>query len=97
LEKSIAVAAKYSLFEFNDSFTRAQFKSMVEPFLRDVQARRGIIDFKVVCSEANNTSQVIDSNRFVADIYVKPNRSINYIQLNFIATKSGVSFEEVGA
>ena len=97
LEKSIAVAAKYSLFEFNDSFTRAQFKSLVEPFLRDVQARRGIIDFKVVCSEANNTSQVIDSNRFVADIYVKPNRSINYIQLNFIATKSGVSFEEVGA
>jgi len=97
LEKSIAVAAKYSLFEFNDSFTRAQFKSMVEPFLRDVQARRGIIDFKVVCSEANNTSQVIDSNRFVADIYIKPNRSINYIQLNFIATKSGVSFEEVGA
>lgn len=97
LEKSIAVAAKYSLFEFNDSFTRAQFKSMVEPFLRDVQARRGIVDFKVVCSEANNTSQVVDSNRFVADIYIKPNRSINYIQLNFIATKSGVSFEEVGA
>jgi len=97
LEKAIATAAKYSLFEFNDAFTRAQFKSMIEPFMRDVQARRGIIDFKVVCSEANNTAAVIDSNRFVADIYIKPNRSINYIQLNFIATRSGVSFEEVGA
>lgn len=97
LEKAIATAAKYSLFEFNDAFTRAQFKSLVEPFLRDVQARRGITDFKVVCDEKNNTPQVIDSNNFVADIYVKPNRSINFIQLNFIATKTGVSFEEVGA
>ena len=97
LEKAIAKAAKYSLFEFNDAFTRAQFRGLVEPFLRDVQARRGIVDFKVVCDEKNNTPQVIDSNQFVADIYVKPSRSINYIQLNFVATKTGVSFEEVGA
>lgn len=97
LEKAIATAAKYSLFEFNDAFTRAQFRSLVEPFLRDVQARRGVIDFKVVCDEKNNTPEVIDSNRFVADIYIKPNRSINFIQLNFIATRTGVSFSEVGA
>ena len=97
LEKAIATAAKYSLFEFNDAFTRAQFRSLVEPFLRDVQARRGIIDFKVVCDEKNNTPEVIDSNRFVADIYIKPNRSINFIQLNFIATRTGVNFSEVGA
>ena len=97
LEKAIATASKYSLFEFNDSFTRAQFRSLVEPFLRDVQARRGIIDFKVVCDEKNNTPEVIDSNRFVADIYIKPSRSINFIQLNFIATRTGVSFQEVGA
>ena len=97
LEKAIATAAKYSLFEFNDAFTRSQFKSLVEPFLRDVQSRRGIIDFRVVCDERNNTPQVIDSNRFVADIYIKPARSINFIQLNFVATRTGVSFEEVGA
>ena len=97
LEKAIATAAKYSLFEFNDAFTRAQFRSLVEPFLRDVQARRGVIDFKVVCDEKNNTPEVIDSNRFVADIYIKPNRSINFIQLNFIATRTGVNFSEVGA
>ena len=97
LEKAIATAAQYSLFEFNDAFTRAQFKSLVEPFLRDVQGRRGITDFKVVCNESNNTAAVIDSNRFVADIYIKPNRSVNYIQLNFIATRTGVSFDEVGA
>lgn len=97
LEKAIATAAQYSLFEFNDAFTRAQFRSLVEPFLRDVQARRGITDFKVVCNESNNTPAVIDGNRFVADIYIKPNRSINYIQLNFIATRTGVSFDEVGA
>jgi phage tail sheath protein FI len=97
LEKAIATAAKYSLFEFNDAFTRSQFRALVEPFLRDVQARRGIIDFKVVCDEKNNTPQIIDNNQFVADIYVKPNRSINFIQLNFVATKTGVSFEEVGA
>lgn len=97
LEKAISKAAKYQLFEFNDEFTRAMFRNMVEPFLRDVQGRRGITDFKVVCDETNNTGEVIDRNEFVADIYVKPTRSINFITLNFIATKSGVSFEEVGA
>ena len=97
LEKAISTAAKYSLFEFNDAFTRAQFRSLIEPFMRDVQARRGLIDFKVVCDEKNNTPEVIDSNRFVADIYIKPNRSINFIQLNFIATRTGVNFSEVGA
>ena len=95
LEKAIATAAKFSLFEFNDSFTRAQFKAMIEPFLRDCQSRRGLTDFKVVCDESNNTGEVIDSNRFVADIYIKPARSINFIQLNFIATRTGVSFEEI--
>ena len=97
LEKSIATAAKFQLFEFNDAFTRAQFRNLVEPFLRDVQGRRGIIDFKVVCDETNNTGEVIDRNEFVADIYIKPARSINFIQLNFIATRTGISFEEVGA
>ena len=90
-------AARYSLFEFNDQFTRAQFVALVEPYLRDVKAKRGIYDFKVVCDESNNTAQVIDSNNFVADIYIKPARAINFIQLNFIATRSGISFEEVGA
>src|SRR5574343_311921 len=97
LEKAIATAAKYQLFEFNDAFTRAQFRGLVEPYLRDIQGRRGIIDFKVVCDESNNTPQVIDTNNFVADIYVKPSKSINFIQLNFIATRTGISFEEVGA
>lgn len=97
LEKAIATAAKFQLFEFNDAFTRAQFRNLVEPFLRDVQGRRGIVDFKVVCDETNNTGEVIDRNEFIADIYIKPNRSINFIQLNFIATRSGISFEEVGA
>ena len=95
LEKAIATAAKYSLFEFNDEFTRAQFKSMVEPFLRDVMGRRGIYDFRVVCDETNNTGEVIDRNEFVADLYIKPARSINYIQLNFVAVRSGVAFEEI--
>jgi hypothetical protein len=95
LEKSISTAAKFQLFEFNDGFTRAQFKNIVEPFLRDVKGRRGITDFLVVCDETNNTSQVIDSNRFVADIYIKPARSINFIQLNFIATRTGASFNEI--
>ena len=95
LEKSIATAAKFQLFEFNDAFTRAQFINFVTPFLRNVQGRRGITDFRVVCDETNNTSQVIDSNNFVADIYIKPNKSINFIQLNFIATPAGLSFEEV--
>jgi len=97
LEKSIATASKFQLFEFNDAFTRGQFKNIVEPFLRDVQGRRGITDFKVVCDETNNTSAVIDRNEFVADIFIKPSRAINFIQLNFIATRSGISFEEVGA
>jgi hypothetical protein len=97
LEKAIATAAKFQLFEFNDAFTRAQFRNIVEPFLRDVQGRRGIIDFRVVCDDTNNTAEVIDRNEFVADIYVKPARSINFISLNFIATRTGISFEEIGA
>ena len=97
LEKAISAASKYSLFEFNDAFTRQQFRSLVEPFLRDVKARRGIFDFKVVCDESNNTPDLIDRNEFVADIYIKPTRTINFIQLNFIATRTGVSFAEVGA
>lgn len=97
LEKAISTAAKFQLFEFNDGFTRAQFRNLVEPFLRDVQGRRGITDFKVVCDETNNTGEIIDRNEFVADIFVKPARSINFIQLNFVATRTGISFEEVGA
>jgi len=96
LEKSIARAAKYQLFEFNDAFTQAQFRNMVEPFLRDVVARRGITDFSVVCDERNNTGEVIDRNEFVADIYIKPARSINFITLSFIAVRTGVAFSEVG-
>jgi phage tail sheath protein FI len=95
LEKAIATAAKYTLFEFNDEFTRAQFKNLVEPFLRDVQGRRGIYDFKVVCDSTNNTGEVIDRNEFVGDIYIKPARSINFIQLNFVAVRTGVEFSEV--
>ncbi|NBP16907.1 hypothetical protein EBU95_21425, partial [bacterium] len=96
LEKAIATAAKFQLFEFNDPFTRAQFLNLVEPFLRDVQGRRGVTDFRVKCDDTNNTSQVIDSNQFVADIFIKPSRSINFISLNFIAARSGVSFTEIG-
>jgi phage tail sheath protein FI len=95
LEKAIATAAKFTLFEFNDAFTRAQFKSMVEPFLRDVQGRRGITDFKVICDESNNTGEVIDRNEFIGDIYIKPARSINFIQLNFVAVRTGVDFSEI--
>ena len=95
LEKAIAVAAKSQLFEFNDAFTRAQFRSAVEPFLRDVRNRRGLIDFSVVCDESNNTDSVIDRNEFVCSIFVKPNRSINFITLNFVASRSGVEFEEL--
>jgi len=97
LEKAIATAAKYQLFEQNDAFTRTHFKSMIEPFLRDIQSRRGIIDFKVVCDDSNNTGEIVDRNEFVADIYIKPTRSINFITLNFIATRTGVDFSEVGA
>jgi len=95
LEKAISTAAKFSLFEFNDAFTRAQFRNMVDPFLRDVKGRRGINEFKVVCDETNNPGSVIDRNEFVGDIYIKPVRSINFIQLNFIAVSTGVEFSEV--
>jgi phage tail sheath protein FI len=95
LEKAISTAAKAQLFEFNDEFTRAQFRNLVEPFLRDVKGRRGLTDFLVICDNTNNTSAVIDGNRFVADIFVKPNRSINFITLNFVATRSGVEFSEI--
>ena len=96
LEKAIATAAKYQLFELNDEFTRAMFRNMTEPFLREIKGRRGITDFKVVCDSTNNTGEVIDSNQFVADIYIKPARSINFITLNFIATRTGVDFNEIG-
>ena len=96
LEKAISTASKFQLFEFNDEFTRAQFKNLVEPFLRDIQGRRGIDSFQVVCDGTNNTGVVVDRNEFVADVYVKPARSINFITLNFIATRTGVAFSEVG-
>ena len=95
LEKTIARASRSSLFEFNDEFTRSQFVNLVEPFLRDVQGRRGIFDYRVVCDTTNNTPEVIDRNEFVGDIYIKPARSINFIQLNFVAVRTGVSFNEV--
>ena len=95
LEKAISTASKFQLFEFNDEFTRAQFRSIIEPFLRDVQGRRGITDFLVVCDDSNNTADVIDRNEFRADIFVKPARSINFITLQFVATRTGVAFEEV--
>jgi phage tail sheath protein FI len=95
LEKAISTAARSSLFEFNDEFTRSQFVALVEPFLRDVQGRRGIFDFRVVCDETNNTAGVIDRNEFVGDIYIKPARSVNFIQLNFVAVRSGVAFDEI--
>jgi phage tail sheath protein FI len=95
LEKAISTASKFQLFEFNDEFTRANFRNIVEPFLREVQGRRGITDFLVVCYETNNTGEVIDRNEFIAEIFVKPARSINFITLQFVATRTGVSFEEV--
>jgi hypothetical protein len=95
LEKAIATASKFTLFEFNDAFTRAQFKSLVVPYLREVQGRRGITDFLVVCDDTNNTPEIIDRNEFVGDIYIKPARSINFIQLNFVAVRTGVAFSEV--
>jgi len=97
LEKAIATAAKFQLFEFNDDSTRSQFRAIVEPFLRDVQGRRGITDFRVKCDTSNNTGEVIDRNEFVADIFIKPARSINFITLNFIAARSSISFDEIGA
>jgi phage tail sheath protein FI len=95
LEKAISRAARASLFEFNDEFTRSQFVSLVAPFLRTVQGRRGIYDFRVVCDETNNTPDIIDRNEFVGDIYIKPARSINFVQLNFVAVRSGVDFTEI--
>jgi len=95
LEKSIATAAKYFLFNFNDAFTQAQFKALVNPYLREVQGRRGITDYLVVCDSTNNPPVIVDSNQFVGDIYIKPSRSINYIQLNFVAVATGVQFSEV--
>ena len=95
LEDAISAAAKDQLFEFNDEITRTNFVNIVEPFLRDVQAKRGIFDYVVICDETNNTAAVIDNNEFVADIYIKPTRSINFIGLTFVATRTGVSFEEV--
>jgi len=96
LEKTIATAAKFQLFEFNDSFTRAQFRQLVEPFLREVQGKRGVTSYGVICDETNNTASVIDQNQFVADIFVAPSRSINFIRLNFVATPTGVTFAEFG-
>ena len=95
LEKAVSTAAKFQLFEFNDEFSRANFRNLVEPFLRDVQGRQGLTDFSVVCDDTNNTSDVIDRNEFRADIFIKPNRSINFISLNFVATRSGVAFTDV--
>ena len=95
LEKAISTASRFTLFEFNDAFTRSQFRNLVEPFLRDVQGRGGLTDFRVVCDETNNPGSVIDRNEFVGDIYLKPARSINYIQLNFVAVRTGVDFEEI--
>jgi len=95
LEKAISTASKFQLFEFNDEFTRANFRNIVEPFLREVQGRRGITDFLVVCDETNNTGEVIDRNEFIAEIFIKPARSINFITLQFVATRTGVSFDEV--
>jgi len=95
LEKSIAQAAKFSLFEFNDTTTQNQFVNLVTPFLADIKARRGIYDYRVVCDSTNNTAQVIDANQFVGDIYVKPARSVNFIQLNFVAVRTGVDFTTI--
>ena len=95
LEKAISQAARYSLFEFNDDLTRSQFRNLISPYLRNVQGRRGITDFRVICDTTNNPPAIIDANQFVGDIYIKPNRSINYIQLNFVAVPTGVQFSTV--
>lgn len=95
VERAISLAARSTLFELNDEFTRAEFVNIVEPFLREVKGRRGITDFRVVCDETNNTPNVIDRNEFIANIFIKPARSINYITLNFVAVRTGVDFEEV--
>jgi phage tail sheath protein FI len=95
IERAIEIAGKNVMFEFNDEFTRAEFVNIVEPFLREVQGRRGITDFRVVCDETNNTTAVVDRNEFIASIFIKPARSINYVTLNFVAVRTGVDFEEV--
>ena len=95
MERAIAAAARNVMFEFNDEFTRAEFVNIVEPFLREIQGRRGITDFKVVCDATNNGAAVVDRNEFIANIFVKPARSINYVTLNFVAVRTGVDFEEV--
>ena len=95
VERAIKAAAQGVMFEFNDEFTRAEFVNIVEPFLREIKGRRGITDFRVVCDETNNTPSVIDANRFVASVFIKPARSINYVTLNFVAVRTGVDFEEV--
>ena len=95
IEEAISAAAKDQLFEFNDEITRTNFVNIVEPFLRDVQSKRGIFDFRVVCDETNNTAAIIDNNEFIADIFIKPARSINFIGLTFVATRTGISFDEV--
>jgi phage tail sheath protein FI len=95
LERAIGRAAEQVMFEFNDEFTRAEFVNIIEPVLREVKGRRGITDFKVVCDETNNTAAVVDRNEFIANIFIKPARSINYVTLNFVAVRSGVDFEEV--
>jgi phage tail sheath protein FI len=97
LQRACGIAAKFQLFELNDEFTRSAFVNTIEPLLRDVQSRRGVTDYRIVCDETNNTPQVIDTNRFIADIYIKPSRSINYITLNFVASRSGIQFNEIGA
>lgn len=94
LQKAIKIAANALLFEFNDEYTRARFRNMVQPYLRDVQGRRGITAFKVVCDETNNNGTVVDSNRFIGDIYIKPARSINFITLNFVAVGTDVEFDD---
>ena len=95
LERAISAAAENVMFEFNDEFTRAEFVNIVEPFLREVQGRRGITDFRLVCDDTNNTPEVIDRNEFIASCFIKPARSINYVTLNFVAVRTGVDFEEV--
>ena len=95
IERAISLAARNVMFEFNDEFTRAEFVNIVEPFLREIQGRRGLTDFRVVCDTSNNTSAVIDRNEFIASIFIKPARSINYVTLNFVAVRTGVEFEEV--
>jgi len=95
IERAISEAGQNVMFEFNDEFTRAEFVNIVEPFLREIQGRRGISDFRVVCDETNNTPEVIDRNEFIASCFIKPARSINYVTLNFVAVRTGVDFEEV--